>query len=55
MSAPLPGPSVRMNLTGRVGQDCADAGTPVNSGVNRTASMNAQNLLRTPAIGFLQS
>ena len=26
MSAPLPGPSVRMNLTGRVGQFCAVAG-----------------------------
>src|SRR5436190_23458300 len=48
---PLPGPSVRMNLTDRVGHDCAATGAAANSGVNNAASINVQVRRRAPTIG----
>src|SRR5215470_2445992 len=51
ISAPLPGPSVRMNLTDRVGHDCAATGPAANSGVNNAASINVQVRRRALTIG----
>src|SRR5215831_13444049 len=48
ISAPLPGPSVRMNLTDRIGHDCAATGAAANSGVNNAASINMQVRRRAP-------
>ena len=57
MSAPLPGPSVRMNFTGRVGHACADAGVAARSAAHsvvrvRAQAMNAREMRCPPVILF---
>ena len=47
MSAPLPGPSVRMNLTGRVGHDCAEADATASRDANSAARMKPEPIRRT--------
>src|SRR5262249_26303175 len=42
---------VRMNLTGRVGHDCAASGAAATSGVSNAASMKVQVRRRAPSIG----
>ena len=49
MSVPLPGPSVRMNLTVRVGQLCADDGVAAISGAE--TEQRADNADKTRRIG----
>ena len=56
-SAPEPGPSVRMNFTGRAGHSCALAGAevPVSASVNRTTAVPRREILFIACIAVSRS